>query len=823
MQKKKPLADGQRIPTQNIAIEFTTVNASKDIDTLKKEISSKTLYPFLVLQEMVVLPELPQPIRLEDEEMVEMAKAMQEQMTPFFASTIKFTPVGKLKKSDFMEFGVVGVFTKVFSIPDGSSIGLFLPMSRAKLMGIIEKGDTLSAKVTILPPLSTKIRNQKMRDESITLGSVANEVFAEGLKFVPDEDRDRIMSMVDEFKDDPLLRMYSMIIHSPLDLRERMGVADAPTFIELQELFIGTMRLAVQRIQLHANITMRTQENLSKQQKEMFLRNQIRTIEEELGEGDFENEIQELEKRAQEMKWNDEAARHFSREIKKLNHFNPQSPDYSVQYTYLNTLLSLPWDQYSNKDIPMAKIEKILERDHYGLEDVKERILENMAVMKLRNDMKAPILCLAGPPGIGKTSLGKSIAEACGREYKRISFGGVHDEAEIRGHRRTYIGAMPGRVMEALTKCKTNDPVIVLDEVDKIGKDHKGDPSTALLELLDPEQNFAFHDNYIDVGYDLSKVMFIATANNLGDISRPLLDRMEVIELSGYLPEEKQEIAMRHLVKKCLRENGLDKKGIKFNKAAIDYIISHYTHESGVRQLEKRISKILRKIARIISSGKEYPKNITPKEVKVFLGKENLEPTIYENNDFSGVATGLAWTSAGGDMLFIETSISKGQNEKLTLTGNLGDVMKESATIALQYVKSISDLLNIPRESFNTANVHIHVPEGAIPKDGPSAGITMVTSIASAFTGRKIREKLAMTGEISLRGKILPVGGIKEKVLAAKRGGITDIILPRANEKDVLEIKKEYLKGVNFHYFERIEEALAFALLTDFATHRLSL
>ena len=459
-------------------------------------------------------------------------------------------------------------------------------------------------------------------------------------------------------------------------------------------------------------------------------------------------------------------------------------------------------------DITVA-IDKI---DKIGLDKVKERIIEQMAVVKLRKDMKAPIICLYGPPGVGKTSLGKSVADALGREYTRISLGGLHDEAEIRGHRRTYIGAMPGRIMAALEKCGTGNPVFVLDEIDKIGSDFKGDPSTALLEVLDPEQNNKFHDNYIDCDYDLSKILFIATANDLSTISRPLLDRMEIIEIDGYIPEEKIEIARRHLVAKSLEEHGFPSDEITFRRDALAYIVERYTRESGVRQLEKRIAKILRKIARLKASDKDYPRIVTLKNVKEFLGKEEVNPDSYESNEFLGVVTGLAWTQVGGEILFIESSLSEGKGEKLTLTGNLGAVMKESAVIALQYLKAHARQLGIGPKKFSEMDVHVHVPEGAIPKDGPSAGITMVTSLASSFTGRKVRSKVAMTGEITLRGKVLPVGGIKEKILAAKRAGITDIVLCEENRKDIEEISDRYLEGLTFHYVSKIEEVLDFAL-----------
>ena len=527
----------------------------------------------------------------------------------------------------------------------------------------------------------------------------------------------------------------------------------------------------------------------------------------------------ELLKKAEGKKWPAEISKTFFKEADKLDNLNPQSPEFNVLLNYLQTLVSLPWGEYTTDDLDLKRAQKILDQDHYGMEKVKERILEYMAVLALRGDLKSPILCLYGPPGVGKTSLGKSIAAAMKRKYVRISLGGLHDEAEIRGHRRTYIGAMPGRIIKSIQKAGSSNPVFILDEIDKVTQmTHNGDPASAMLEVLDPEQNNAFHDNYLDVDYDLSKVLFIATANNLSTIPRPLLDRMEIIEVSGYITEEKIEIAKRHLIPRELDNTGQNVKGLKptFNKASIEMIIERYTRESGVRQLEKQINKALRKIAykRQLEDNADY-KKITPAEIEDLLGKPPFYRDIYQGNDYAGVVTGLAWTSVGGEILFIETSLSKGKGNKLTLTGNLGDVMKESAILALEYVKAHAETLNIDYRIFDNWNIHIHVPEGATPKDGPSAGITIATSIASALTQRKIRKNTAMTGEITLRGKVLPVGGIKEKILAAKRAGITDIVMCCENEKDILEIPDMYLKGVTFHYVENVQDVWNFALTDE--------
>ena len=574
----------------------------------------------------------------------------------------------------------------------------------------------------------------------------------------------------------------------------------------------------IQFMMLKQDIRSRTREDLDEQQREYFLQQQIKNIKEELGNGEGSPERKELLEKASTRKWNEEVQKTFNKELDKLDMLNPQGPEYSVQLNYLQTLVSLPWNEYTDDDLDLKRAQRVLDKDHYGMEKVKERILEYMAVLSLRGDLKSPIICLYGPPGVGKTSLGKSIASSMKRKYVRISLGGLHDESEIRGHRRTYVGAMPGRVIKSIQKAGSSNPVFILDEIDKVTQNTiNGDPSSALLEVLDPEQNFAFHDNYLDVDYDLSKVLFIATANDLNTIPRPLLDRMEVIEVSGYITEEKIEIAKRHLSPKVKENTGLSKDNkLAFNKAAIEKIIEQYTRESGVRQLEKQIDKAMRKLAlRKATDGKLPFEKITPKEIEDLLGKPPFYRDIYQGNEYAGVVTGLAWTSVGGEILFIETSLSKGKGSKLTLTGNLGDVMKESAVLALEYVKAHADLLNIDYRIFDNYNIHIHVPEGATPKDGPSAGITIATSIASALTQRKVRKNTAMTGEITLRGKVLPVGGIKEEILAAKRAGITDIMMCRDNKKDIDEIPEVYRKGVEFHYVENVQDVWAFALTNE--------
>ena len=575
-------------------------------------------------------------------------------------------------------------------------------------------------------------------------------------------------------------------------------------------------------LELKEDIRRRTHEAMDKQQREYFLQQEIETIKQDLGDTGAQT-IKELRERAKKMAWSDSVAEAFEKEVQRLEHMTLHAPDYSTQLTYLETFLELPWGVYTEDNYDMAHAQEVLDRDHYGLDKVKERIVEYLAVQrqlglrsekeKIEHPVKSPILCLYGPPGVGKTSLGKSIAEALGRKYARVSLGGLHDESEIRGHRRTYVSAMPGRIIDNIRKCQSSNPVFVLDEIDKVGADYKGDPTSALLEVLDPEQNNAFHDNFLDVDYDLSHVLFIATANSLDTIPRPLLDRMELIEMSGYLQEEKEEIAKRHLIPKELANHGLKANQLRLKKDILGHIIDDYTRESGVRNLERKIATICRKVVTKIALNQEYNVSVTLDDLREYLGQARFSRDSWETNKYIGVVTGLAWTQVGGEILFIETSLSASKNPSLILTGNLGDVMKESATLALGYVKAHAKELGIDPELFETTSVHIHVPEGAIPKDGPSAGITMTTALVSAFTKRLVKPRIAMTGEMTLRGKVLPIGGVKEKLLAAKRAGITDIILCEDNRKDVAEINEIYLKGLTMHYVHDISEVLKLALV----------
>jgi ATP-dependent Lon protease len=602
--------------------------------------------------------------------------------------------------------------------------------------------------------------------------------------------------------------------NSEIKTEEKQRLLETNDLKKRALLLLEYLTREMQLLELKQDIQTKVKTDLDQQQREFLLHQQMKTIQDELGGNPMDQEIQELEKRAKKKKWSKEVSLVFNKELDKLQRINPAAGEYSVQLNYLHTLLELPWNEFTKDNFDMNRAKEILDNDHFGLEKVKDRILEHLAVLKLKGNMKAPILCLVGPPGVGKTSLGKSIAKALDRKYNRMSLGGLHDEAEIRGHRKTYIGAMPGRIIQSLKKVKSANPVFVLDEIDKVGQDFHGDPSSALLEVLDPEQNNAFYDNFLELEFDLSKVMFIATANTLSTVHPALRDRMEVIEVNGYTIEEKIEIATRHLMSKQYKEHGIKKAQLSMTKDVLEYVIENYTHESGVRELDKTLASIIRNIAKQIAFDNDYNKKLEVKDIQKILGAPKYTKDKYQGNEYAGVVTGLAWTASGGDILYVETSLSKGKGV-LTLTGNLGEVMKESAVIALEYLKSHTENFGLSPDLFEKWNVHVHVPEGAIPKDGPSAGITMITSLSSAFTQRKVRNKLAMTGEITLRGRVLPIGGVKEKILAAKRAGIIDIILPNENRKDIEEIPAHYLNNLNFHYVGKVSEVLDFALLDE--------
>ena len=785
-----------------------------DIDPSGPELTEDCLneeLPIMTLRNMVMFPSVIMPVTVGRRSTLKLTKAALKGNKPIVIATQKVMEVEDPNLNDLYTTAVVGRVLREFELPGGNTTVILQASTlKVRIDSVTSAKPYLKGKVSALPE---DMEMKENNDELDALLDTAKDLCSKYIEV----SENGAQEMVFALKNLPQNHMMINYVctNFPFPIEDKINMLDKSTLKDRLYTLIQVLNKQTKLALIKQDIQLRTREDLDKQQKEYFLQQQIKNIQDELGTGQDE-EVESLRAKAADKQWNEEVGKIFDRELAKLERLNPQSPDYNVQLSYLQVLLSLPWNVYSQDSLNIQNAEKVLNKDHYGLEKVKERILEHLAVLKLKGDMKSPIICLYGPPGVGKTSLGRSIATALKRKYIRMSLGGVHDEAEIRGHRKTYIGAMPGRIIKSLIKAETSNPVIILDEIDKLGSDQHGDPSSALLEVLDPEQNNSFHDNYVDIDYDLSKVMFIATANNIGAIPPPLLDRMELIEVSGYITEEKIEIARRHLIPKELENNGLTKDNVKFTPSAIEYIIENYTRESGVRELEKKISKVMRKIALEIASDKFTERHdLKPADIKQYLGMPPYSRDKYQGNEYAGVVTGLAWTAVGGEILFVETSLSKGKGGRLTLTGNLGDVMKESAMLALEYIKAHSHLLDLPEGIFDNWNIHIHVPEGAIPKDGPSAGITMVTSLASALTQRKVKANLAMTGEITLRGKVLPVGGIREKILAAKRAGIKDIILCEENRKDIEEIQPIYLKGVEFHYVKDIKEVLDLALTDE--------
>ena len=765
--------------------------------------------PILPLRNMVLFPGVAMPVIIGRPKSMRLIKEAVHKKSLIGVVCQKEMDTEDPVLEDLYTTGVIADIVRVLEMPDGSTTVILQGKKRFELNELTETDPYLSGKITVLEDT----KPDKTDREFEALISTIKDLTIKMLGAVAEPPRDLIFSIKNN--KNVLYVVNFSCSNIPSGSAEKQQLLLIGDLKERAYRLLFILNREYQLVELKASIQMKTHEDINQQQKEYFLQQQIKTIQEELGGNINELEIKELREKASRKKWPAEVAQVFEKELRKLERLHPQSPDYSVQTQYVQNIVNLPWNEYSKDNFNLSHAQKVLDRDHYGLEKVKERIIEHLAVLKLKGDMKSPIICLYGPPGVGKTSLGRSIAEALRRKYVRVSLGGLHDEAEIRGHRRTYIGAMCGRIIQNIQKAGTSNPVFILDEIDKITNDFKGDPASALLEVLDPEQNNAFHDNYLDIDYDLSKVMFIATANNLNTISQPLLDRMELIEVSGYIMEEKVEIAAKHLVPKQMDVHGLKKGSVKFPKKTLQVIVEAYTRESGVRELDKKIAKIMRKLARKVASDEPIPTSIKPEDLYEYLGAVEYSRDKYQGNDYAGVVTGLAWTAVGGEILFVESSLSKGKGSKLTLTGNLGDVMKESAMLALEYIHAHAAQFNINEELFENWNVHVHVPEGAIPKDGPSAGITMVTSLVSAFTQRKVKKNLAMTGEITLRGKVLPVGGIKEKILAAKRAGIKDIILCKENEKDINEIKPEYLKGLVFHYVSDIQQVVDLALLRE--------
>ena len=785
----------------------------------------QTFYDVLPIKNNVVFPGVLLPIAVSKKSSLKLIKAAEKDNRPLLLLTQKDGKVTKEPKELLAEdllftIGVLARVIQIIPVPEmgrDTMMAVFEGLQRVQAVDMYEENGILKAHA-----LEAK-ENMPLKNDK-QFKAMADNIKETVLKILDEEDGNTtgLESAIRTINSTPTLVNYvCAIYHMPTEAKQ--GLLEIHALTERAEALLTILQKDLDELIIKADIRRRTAEKIDKRNREFFLQQEMETIKKDLGDEDSnEQTIKELRERAKGKAWSETVGTQFEKELKRLEHMHMFSPDYSTQLDYLETMLELPWGVYSEDNYDMQHAQEILNRDHFGLDKVKERIVEYLAVQRqlsLRskkdkdaNPVKSPILCLFGPPGVGKTSLGKSVAEALGRKYARISLGGLHDEAEIRGHRRTYIGALPGRIIDSIKKCGTSNPVFVLDEIDKIGADYKGDPTAALLEVLDPEQNSTFHDNYLDVDYDLSKVLFIATANSLETVPRPLLDRMELIEMTGYLQEEKEEIAKRHLIPKELKNHGLKSTQLKFKKEILAHIIDDYTRESGVRSLERQIATICRKVDTKLALGEEYNVTVTLEDLRNYLGQKRFSRDAWETNKYVGVVTGLAWTQVGGEILFIETSLSQSKAPTLTLTGNLGDVMKESATLALGYVKAHAKELGIKPEVFEKTAVHIHVPEGAIPKDGPSAGITMTTALVSAFTKRLVKPRIAMTGEMTLRGKVLPIGGVKEKLLAAKRAGITDIILCEDNRKDVAEINDIYLKGLNLHFVHDISEVIEKAL-----------
>ena len=791
-------------PVENDS-EFISIISDEEEEDLKKTELPDVL-PILPLKNTVLFPGVIIPITVGREKSLKLIREVNKKSKLLGAVAQKDDKVDDPGYKDLNTIGALAQIVKVLEMPDGSTSVIIQGKKRFEMTDLVSEEPYLRAKVKPLEDVKP-VKDSKEFDAII--GSL-KDVSYRIIKLSPHIPSEASFAIRN-------IESYVFLINfvsSNTDVR----VAEKQKLLEMNDLkergilLLEYLIKEVQMLELKNDIQTKVKTDIDQQQREYLLHQQMKTIQDELGGSPNEQEMAEFRNGAKEKKWSKEIAGVFQKELEKLQRLNPAAGEYSVQVNYLHVLLDLPWGEYTADNFDLNQAQVVLDEDHYGLEKVKDRIIEHLAVLKLKGDLKSPILCLYGPPGVGKTSLGKSVARALGRKFARMSLGGLHDEAEIRGHRKTYIGAMPGRIIQNLKKVKSSNPVFILDEIDKVGADFRGDPSSALLEVLDPEQNHSFYDNYLELEYDLSKVMFIATANTLNTISPALRDRMETIDVSGYIVEEKIEIAKRHLLPKQLEAHGVVKKQLKFSKKVLEKIIEDYTRESGVRELDKRIAKIIRVTAKKIALDEQYDTKLALNDLKDILGPEEYTKGIYQGNDYAGVVTGLAWTAVGGQILFVETSLSKGKG-KLTLTGNLGDVMKESATIALEYIKGHAGLLNLPDDLSEQWNVHIHVPEGAIPKDGPSAGITMVTSLASAFTKRKVRKNIAMTGEITLRGKVLPVGGIKEKILAAKRADIKEIILSKENKKDIDQIKDMYLKGLSFYYVEEVMEVINYALL----------
>ncbi|WP_072786016.1 endopeptidase La [Flavobacterium haoranii] len=796
--------DNLSLQEMNEDAELIPLMTPEDEEEMNNELLPNDL-PILPLRNTVLFPGVVIPITAGRDKSIKLINDANASGKVIGVVAQKDESVEEPTANDIYHIGTVARIIRVLKMPDGNTTVILQGKKRFEIDQITQSEPYFKATIKEVP----EERPEKDDQEFDTIIESIKDLAIDIIKESPNIPTEATFA-IKNIESKPFLVNF-VSSNMNLFVKEKQGLLSIHNLKERALETLRFMNLELQKLELKNDIQSKVRFDLDQQQREYFLQQQMKTIQEELGGVSHEAEIEEMRNKAKSKKWDEKIAKHFEKEVSKLQRTNPNSPDFGIQRNYLELFLELPWGEFTHDNFDLKRAQKILDRDHYGLEDVKKRIIEHLAVLKLRKDMKSPILCLYGPPGVGKTSIGKSIAEALGREYVRMSLGGLRDEAEIRGHRKTYIGAMPGRILQNIKKAKTSNPVFVLDEIDKLSSSHNGDPSSALLEVLDPEQNAEFYDNFLEIGYDLSKVMFIATSNSLSTIQPALKDRMEIINMSGYTIEEKVEIAKKHLLPKQLKEHGLKETDLIIGKKQIEKIVTGYTRESGVRSLEKKIAQMVRYAAKSIAMEEPYNIKVTDEDIIEVLKAPRLERDKYENNDTAGVVTGLAWTSVGGDILFIESTISKGKGN-MTMTGNLGTVMKESVSIAMEYIKSNAEELGIKAETLESNNIHIHVPEGATPKDGPSAGIAMLTSMVSSFTQKKVKKSLAMTGEITLRGKVLPVGGIKEKILAAKRANIKEIILCTENQRDIDEIKPEYLKGLTFHYVDTMKEVIDLAI-----------
>ncbi|WP_420388656.1 endopeptidase La [Roseivirga sp.] len=794
--------------------ELIQMIAPDEDDSLEQEGLPEEL-PILAVRNTVLFPGVLIPITIGRQKSIRVVKQAYKGDKIIGILTQKNPKVDDPKSQDLFAIGTVAKIVKMLVLPDGNTTIIVQGKQRFLVNELTQESPVLKASVEYLKENFPKRPNKEVKAIIQSIRDTANRIMA----LNPEIPKEAQVALENIEKASFLVHFLSSNINA--EAKDKQILLEINDGVERATRLLQYLMKEMQMLELKSEIQNKVHSDIDQQQRDYFLRQQMKVLQNELGEDGPEREVEALREKGRKKKWPEKIAKHFDKELDKILRMNHMAAEYPIAMNYAEMMVDLPWEEYSEDNLDLKRAKKILDNDHFGLEKVKDRILEYLAVLKLKNDLKGPILCLYGPPGVGKTSLGRSIAKALGRQYVRMSLGGVHDEAEIRGHRKTYVGAMPGKVIQNIKKSKYSNPVFVLDEIDKVNSNFRGDPSSALLEVLDPEQNSEFTDNYLEVEYDLSKVLFIATANALDTIQPALRDRMEIIEVSGYTIEEKIEIAKRHLIPKQKKEHGLKAKDFSLDKKSIQFLIEGYTRESGVRSLERVIGSVVRSVAKSIAMEEEYPKKATPEYIEEVLGGKRFDKEIYQDNKSAGVVTGLAWTAVGGEILFIESSLSRGKG-KLTLSGQLGDVMKESAMAAISYLKSNAESLNIDYRIFDKYDLHVHVPAGAVPKDGPSAGITMLTALASLFTQRKVRNKIAMTGEITLKGNVLPVGGIKEKILAAKRAGIKEIILSERNEKDIKEIGEQYIKGLTFHFVEKAEEVLEIALLNQKVSNPIS-